>query len=150
MCRQQTVRSRCAEPGQSVRARHRNRGRQADPQHRPESVAGVRAAAVRGRAGASVARSPDRNRGQSAEAPEHGQGRNRIRYEARLDDVFVCVVCAMRMLTTCFAGTAPGNFNIVIPNRVLTEAYAELRDYVVQQLEAQREQGINVSLRRAV
>lgn len=42
----------------------------------------------------------------------------------------------------------PGNFDIVIPNIVLKDAYVELRDFVVRELEKQRNQGIDVSIRR--
>lgn len=48
------------------------------------------------------------------------------------------------------AGTAPGNFDVVIPNRVLEQAYAELRDYVLKELQRQRDAGVNVSLRQVV
>lgn len=45
-------------------------------------------------------------------------------------------------------GSAAGNFDVIIANRVLPEAYAQLRDFVVKSLEAQRAQGVEVSLRR--
>lgn len=45
-----------------------------------------------------------------------------------------------------YTGTVEGNFHIVIPNRDLEQAYAALRDFVIGELQAQKNKGINVSL----
>lgn len=44
-------------------------------------------------------------------------------------------------------GNAPGNFDTVIHNHSLKEAYQELRDFIVTSLETQRDEGINVHLK---
>lgn len=75
---QQAVGASGAAPGQGVRAGHRDRGRQADPGDRPESAAGVRAAAVGGRAGAASARAQNGDGGELAEATGYGEGRDRV------------------------------------------------------------------------
>lgn len=45
-------------------------------------------------------------------------------------------------------GTAPGNFHKVVPNYNLKKAYKELRDFVLEELEQQRDAGINVNVNR--
>ncbi|XP_021708767.1 guanylate kinase isoform X3 [Aedes aegypti] len=45
-------------------------------------------------------------------------------------------------------GSTPGNFDIVVHNNNLKQAYADLRDFIVRELETQQNQGINVSLIR--
>lgn len=45
-------------------------------------------------------------------------------------------------------GTTPGNFDIVIHNHNLKQAYKELRDFILKELETQFKQGINVNLTR--
>uniref|UniRef100_U5ETQ0 Guanylate kinase n=1 Tax=Corethrella appendiculata TaxID=1370023 RepID=U5ETQ0_9DIPT len=45
-------------------------------------------------------------------------------------------------------GTTPGNFHIVIHNQNLKQAYTDLRDFILRELEVQRDQGINVCLTR--
>lgn len=45
-------------------------------------------------------------------------------------------------------GSTPGNFDIVVHNKHLKQAYTDLRDYIVRELETQQNQGINVSLTR--
>lgn len=45
-------------------------------------------------------------------------------------------------------GKVPGNFHIVIPNYHLKKAYHALRDFVLKELETQRDEGINVILHR--
>lgn len=45
-------------------------------------------------------------------------------------------------------GSTPGNFDIVVHNSNLKQAYAALRDFIVRELETQQNQGINVSLTR--
>lgn len=45
-------------------------------------------------------------------------------------------------------GKVPGNFHIVIPNHLLKIAYHTLRDFVLKELETQRDEGINVILHR--
>lgn len=62
----------------------------------------------------------------------------------------MCLFFGCKNLFVPSAGTAPGNFDVVIPNRVLKQAYAELRDFVVKELQAQRDQGVNVSMRQVV
>ena len=47
-------------------------------------------------------------------------------------------------------GSEPGNFHIVIHNHNLKKAYNELRDFIVKELETQRNEGINVMLKRCV
>lgn len=47
-----------------------------------------------------------------------------------------------------FAGNVPGNFDIVITNYDLKLAYQELREFVLKELETQRDEGINVILHR--
>ena len=47
-----------------------------------------------------------------------------------------------------FPGTTAGNFDVVIHNNNLKQAYADLRDFIVRELETQQGQGINVSLTR--
>lgn len=44
-------------------------------------------------------------------------------------------------------GTKEGNFHIVISNIVLKKAYGQLREFVLRELETQRNQGIDVSIR---
>lgn len=43
-------------------------------------------------------------------------------------------------------GSLPGTFDVVIPNKHLKNAYTDLRNFVVKELETQRDQGINVQL----
>ncbi|XP_055528140.1 uncharacterized protein LOC129720657 isoform X2 [Wyeomyia smithii] len=45
-------------------------------------------------------------------------------------------------------GSIPGNFHIVVHNNNLKQAYTELRDFIVRELETQQNQGINVCLTR--
>ena len=45
-------------------------------------------------------------------------------------------------------GLAPGNFDIVIHNLHLKQAYTELRNFVMKELETQFKEGINVTLNR--
>lgn len=45
-------------------------------------------------------------------------------------------------------GTTPGNFDTVIHNRHFKQAYNELRDFVLKELETQFKEGINVCLYR--
>lgn len=45
-------------------------------------------------------------------------------------------------------GIVPGNFHIVIHNSHLKKAYQALRDFVLKELETQRDEGINVTLHR--
>ncbi|XP_055625296.1 uncharacterized protein LOC129767984 isoform X2 [Toxorhynchites rutilus septentrionalis] len=47
-------------------------------------------------------------------------------------------------------GNTPGNFDFVVHNINLKEAYAELRDFIVRELETQQNQGINVCLNRVI
>lgn len=42
----------------------------------------------------------------------------------------------------------PGNFHIVVHNFELTMAYQALRDFVLKELETQRDEGINVTMDR--
>lgn len=50
----------------------------------------------------------------------------------------------------CVTGQADGNFHKIVLNRKLKESYADLRDFVVQELEKQqKEEGVTVSLKRA-
>lgn len=44
------------------------------------------------------------------------------------------------------AGALPGNFDVIVPNKHLKSAYTQLRNFVVKELETQRDQGINVQL----
>ncbi|XP_055703669.1 guanylate kinase isoform X3 [Phlebotomus papatasi] len=44
-------------------------------------------------------------------------------------------------------GSVPGNFHIVIHNRQLKQAYQELRDFVVKELETQREEAFSIEQR---
>lgn len=46
-------------------------------------------------------------------------------------------------------GTKPGNFDIVILNEHIDIAYAELKAFVISELQKQQREGINVSLREA-
>lgn len=46
-----------------------------------------------------------------------------------------------------FLGNAPGNFDTVIHNVTIKQAYQELRDFIVKELETQRDEGINVHLK---
>ncbi len=46
------------------------------------------------------------------------------------------------------SGNTPGNFHIVIHNYDLTKAYQGLRDFVLKELETQRDEGINVTMHR--
>lgn len=45
-------------------------------------------------------------------------------------------------------GTTPGNFDTVIHNHNLKQAYQELRDFILKELETQFKEGINVNLTR--
>jgi guanylate kinase len=45
-------------------------------------------------------------------------------------------------------GLAPGNFDFVVHNNNLKEAYHKLRDYVLCQIERQVADGFNISLER--
>lgn len=45
-------------------------------------------------------------------------------------------------------GSAAGNFDIVIHNQIFKKAYHELRDFILKELEAQYNEGINVCLDR--
>lgn len=50
----------------------------------------------------------------------------------------------------CVTGQADGNFHKIVLNRKLKESYADLRDFIVQELEKQqKEEGVTVSLKRA-
>lgn len=46
-------------------------------------------------------------------------------------------------------GKAEGNFDFIVQNTSLKEAYSHLRDFLVNEIEEQRKEGINVSLSRA-
>lgn len=45
-------------------------------------------------------------------------------------------------------GLAPGNFDVIIHNHNLKQAYNEFRDFVLNQLEMQLQEGRNVSTHR--
>lgn len=45
-------------------------------------------------------------------------------------------------------GQKPGNFHVVIHNYSIREAYDELRDFIVKELQLQQDQGINVQITR--
>ncbi|XP_050080846.1 uncharacterized protein LOC126568419 isoform X2 [Anopheles maculipalpis] len=45
-------------------------------------------------------------------------------------------------------GTEVGNFDVVVQNNNLKQAYEDLRNFIVRELETQQGQGINVSLNR--
>lgn len=45
-------------------------------------------------------------------------------------------------------GLTPGNFDVVIHNLHLKQAYTELRDFIMKELETQFKEGINVTLDR--
>ncbi|CAO1438323.1 unnamed protein product [Diamesa hyperborea] len=45
-------------------------------------------------------------------------------------------------------GSAAGNFDVVIHNQIFKKAYHELRDFILKELEAQYNEGINVCLDR--
>lgn len=45
-------------------------------------------------------------------------------------------------------GTTSGNFHKVVPNYNLKKAYKDLRDFVLEELEQQRDAGINVNVNR--
>ncbi|XP_055595196.1 uncharacterized protein LOC129745858 isoform X2 [Uranotaenia lowii] len=45
-------------------------------------------------------------------------------------------------------GNTAGNFDVVINNNHLKQAYSDLRDFIVRELETQQSQGINVCLTR--
>ena len=45
-------------------------------------------------------------------------------------------------------GLTPGNFDIVIHNLHLKQAYMELRNFIIKELETQLKEGINVTLNR--
>lgn len=47
-------------------------------------------------------------------------------------------------------GLTPGNFDVVVHNRILKKAYAELRDFILVEITKQHENGITVSLDRVV
>lgn len=47
------------------------------------------------------------------------------------------------------SGKAKGNFHIVILNKNVEQAYKDLRDFVVQQIEKQQAEGVYVSLKPA-
>lgn len=49
-----------------------------------------------------------------------------------------------------FSGNIPGNFDAVVHNHSLHEAYEELKEFIVKELELQRDQGINVHLKHVV
>lgn len=45
-------------------------------------------------------------------------------------------------------GSAEGNFDVVVHNQIFKKAYLELRDFILKELEAQYNEGINVCLDR--
>lgn len=45
-------------------------------------------------------------------------------------------------------GLTPGNFDTVIHNHHFKQAYIELRDFILKELETQFKEGINVTLNR--
>lgn len=45
-------------------------------------------------------------------------------------------------------GLTPGNFDVIIHNHSFKEAYDELRDFVLNQLEMQLQEGLNVCVYR--
>lgn len=49
-----------------------------------------------------------------------------------------------------FVGTIPGNFHIIVHNYHIKKAYNVLRDFIVKELEAQKDEGVNVTLIRAI
>lgn len=54
------------------------------------------------------------------------------------------------LIKSSFTGNQPGNFDAVIHNHSLQEAYQELKEFIVKELELQRDQGINVHLKHVV
>lgn len=47
-----------------------------------------------------------------------------------------------------FAGSTPGNFDVVVHNADLVRAYTELRDCVVGEIQRQRDAGVDCTLAR--
>lgn len=54
---------------------------------------------------------------------------------------------SFRLRTVC-SGQTPGNFHRIIENHELGKAYNELSEYIVQELEEQRKDGVTVNLTR--
>lgn len=47
------------------------------------------------------------------------------------------------------SGKTPGNFHVIILNKDVDQAYRELRDFIVKELEKQQAEGVYVSLKPA-
>lgn len=45
-------------------------------------------------------------------------------------------------------GLTPGNFDVVVHNLIFKKAYKELRDFILKELEAQFQEGKNITISR--
>lgn len=47
-----------------------------------------------------------------------------------------------------FVGTTPGNFNVIVENHDVHQAYKDLKDFILKELEHQKKEGVVVDLTR--
>lgn len=56
---------------------------------------------------------------------------------------------ALKFVFSSFLGKTDGNFHVIVLNEDVEKAYKDLRDFILQELEKQRAEGVYVSLKRA-